>query len=172
MDAFIVESEDHYAHRQEAIVIEKGRLKPPILKREQYLKMAFFQYMIGNCDWSVSFKHNIEIIRLPNSEYHAIPYDFDYSGLVNASYATPHPMLPIDNVRDRLFQWKGKVDEDFSYNVDLMQDQIRKYKNMVEATDILTDASKSEMNEYLEEFTSIIEDPEGIQDLILKTRGK
>ena len=34
-----------------------------------------------------------------------VPYDFDYSGLVNAPYAAPPPILKLSNVRQR--QYRG-----------------------------------------------------------------
>jgi hypothetical protein len=34
----------------------------------------------------------------------AIPYDFDHSGLVNAFYAKPNPMLKISSVTERVYR--------------------------------------------------------------------
>src|SRR5262249_28674456 len=34
----------------------------------------------------------------------AVPYDFDFSGLVDAAYATVAPQLPIHNGKQRLFR--------------------------------------------------------------------
>jgi hypothetical protein len=36
--------------------------------------------------------------------YLTIPYDFDFSGLVDASYASPNPKLPIKRVTRRLYR--------------------------------------------------------------------
>ena len=33
-----------------------------------------------------------------------IPYDFDYSGMVDHDYAVPYELLPIHSVRDYLFR--------------------------------------------------------------------
>ncbi|HEY2378482.1 MAG TPA: hypothetical protein VGH98_21055 [Gemmatimonadaceae bacterium] len=62
-----------------------------------------FQYMIGNTDWSVAGQHNSELVT-SDSMYIPIAYDFDFSGAVNARYATPDSRLPIRRVRERLYR--------------------------------------------------------------------
>ena len=54
--------------------------------------LCLFEYMISNTDWNVSLLHNIKLIRKKDTkEIIVVPYDFDYSGLVNADYAVPNP---------------------------------------------------------------------------------
>jgi hypothetical protein len=66
-----------------------------------------FQYFIGNTDFSISGLHNVELLGLNNGMFVLpIAHDFDFSGAVNARYATVHPLLAtqIHTVRDRLFR--------------------------------------------------------------------
>ena len=65
--------------------------------------------MIGNTDWSMVYQHNVEMLYL-NSAAFAIPYDFDHSGIVNAYYAKPNPMLNIRSVRDRIYRGMCRKD--------------------------------------------------------------
>ena len=66
--------------------------------------MSVFQYMIGNTDWSIKALHNIKLITFDNSRRPIpIPYDFDQSGLVNASYTLPAEHLQIKSVRERVY---------------------------------------------------------------------
>ena len=79
------------------------------LQQEEHCstRNAFFQFMIGNTDFSTGLQHNEKLIFV---EGHAIPipYDFDMSGLVNASYSRVSQIgdtkLPITQVRDRLYR--------------------------------------------------------------------
>lgn len=68
---------------------------------------AFFQFMIGNTDFSTGYQHNEKLIFI-NKQAVPIPYDFDMSGLVNASYSRVSQIgdtkLPITKVRDRLYR--------------------------------------------------------------------
>ncbi|WP_445383093.1 hypothetical protein [Robiginitalea sp. IMCC43444] len=47
----------------------------------------FFQFMIGNTDYSTSKLHNEKLFYI-DEKILPVPYDFDMSGLVNAPYAT------------------------------------------------------------------------------------
>ena len=50
------------------------------------VRNAFFQYMIGNNDFSTYAPHNEKLL-FADKKIIPIPYDFDLAGLVNASYA-------------------------------------------------------------------------------------
>ncbi|MBO0931489.1 hypothetical protein J2I48_10815 [Fibrella sp. HMF5036] len=52
--------------------------------------MAVFEYMIGNIDWEVMYRHNVRLMNLPgsNNPPTPAPYDFDHAVIVDASYAT------------------------------------------------------------------------------------
>ncbi len=64
-----------------------------------------FQFMIGNTDFSFNGLHNGEIVSRPDgSAALPIAYDFDFSGAVNAPYATVDPRLSVKRVRDRIYR--------------------------------------------------------------------
>jgi hypothetical protein len=68
--------------------------------------------MIANHDWSLRAGpagkdccHNAELIGpFAAGSVVAIPYDFDFSGFVNAPYATPPDAIAIPNVRQRFYR--------------------------------------------------------------------
>lgn len=68
----------------------------------------FFQYLIGNTDFSVAYQHNEKLIFIPNKKAMPVPYDFDMSGLVNASYAivsgVNNQELDITKVTQRMYR--------------------------------------------------------------------
>lgn len=75
-------------------------------------RYALFQDMIGNHDWSMRAGpvgkdccHNAELIGpLAAGQTIPIPYDFDFSGYVNAPYATPPAQLDLTDVKERLYR--------------------------------------------------------------------
>ncbi len=71
------------------------------------VRNSFFQYMIGNTDYSTAYQHNIKLIFLEKTII-PVPYDFDMCGLVNTSYATVSQInnekLSIDNVKQRIYR--------------------------------------------------------------------
>ncbi|HXG99317.1 MAG TPA: hypothetical protein VNI79_02750 [Sphingomicrobium sp.] len=86
------------------------RLEPRAAARS-----ALFQYMIGNLDWSMKAGpagegccHNSRLFALPSARSGAadlltVPYDFDFSGLVNAPYAVPPDGSDV-SVRRRVYK--------------------------------------------------------------------
>jgi hypothetical protein len=82
------------------------------LNPQDAARYALFQHMLANHDWSMRAGpagddccHNAELIGplAPGSTI-VIPYDFDFSGYVNAPYATPPEPLHISSVRQRVYR--------------------------------------------------------------------
>lgn len=76
-------------------------------------RFMMFQYLIGNTDFEVlsgpqddECCHNVRVTALRDGDgpLLALPYDFDSSGMVDASYAAPHERLPIRSVTQRLYR--------------------------------------------------------------------
>ncbi len=103
----VIENETMLAQRNNAVVIKSDLFTPGDMNPTYMNRMALFNYMIGNTDWSVQMQHNIKILMsfdMPNSKGIPVLYDFDYSGLVNTYYAAPFEELPIKTVTDRYYQ--------------------------------------------------------------------
>lgn len=71
------------------------------------IRNEFFQFMIGNTDYSSGYQHNEKLLFL-NKNAVPIPYDFDMSGLCNTSYSVVSQIqgkeLPITEVTERLYR--------------------------------------------------------------------
>jgi hypothetical protein len=103
---FLIESDLELAQRIGAQVFEASHVHDLVTDASYMTLVSVFQYLIGNTDWSVWVRHNIAVLRStadPNVLF-AVPYDFDFSGAVNAPYAAPPPQLPIRSVRERLYR--------------------------------------------------------------------
>lgn len=100
----LIEHNEEFISRLSARVVEKGFVNSGGLDRDSYLKMVFFQYMILNTDWSVPNRHNLLITLAPGYDRLVpVPYDFDYSGFVDAPYSIPADVLPIKGVTEPYF---------------------------------------------------------------------
>ncbi|QDK77591.1 hypothetical protein EXU85_02865 [Spirosoma sp. KCTC 42546] len=67
--------------------------------------LAVFEYLIGNTDWSVPYRHNIRLLTLPTLKNPVpVPYDFDQAGIVEAFYALPSENIGITSVRERVYR--------------------------------------------------------------------
>jgi hypothetical protein len=101
---FVLEEPSALAARLGGRIMEQQGARPDDLDPYHRALMGVFQYMIGNTDFSIPALHNVELFFKPDGAIMPIAYDFDFSGAVNARYATPDPMLKIPNVRQRLFR--------------------------------------------------------------------
>jgi hypothetical protein len=90
--------------------VKAGELVPlQFLSPPDAARFAMFEHMIGNHDWSLRAGpkgsdccHNNELIgTLAPGQTIPIPYDFDFSGLVDTPYATPPAALDITDVTER-----------------------------------------------------------------------
>ena len=103
MFAFLVEDDDKVADRHAIKKYPSRRMSPLAVKDSSAINFTLFSYMIGNTDWSLAYQHNTEMF-FDGKRMIAVPYDFDHSGLVNAFYAKPNPMLKISSVTERVYR--------------------------------------------------------------------
>jgi hypothetical protein len=111
---FFTEHFDSLARRHGAVVVEPEQWDPREANPEELAIHDVFQYLIGNTDWSVIYGHNIVHIEQADGSVTAVPYDFDFSGLVNTEYAGPPPQLRIRSVRQRIY--RGFCFDDVDWN--------------------------------------------------------
>ena len=102
--AFITEDPERLARRLGGILDNSGGISPRDLASSQAGLLLLFQYFIGNTDWSLQTLHNATAILVQDTIF-PLPWDFDMSGAVDASYARPDPRLPIRSVRERVWVW-------------------------------------------------------------------
>ncbi len=104
--AFLIEPQEVMANRLDGRMIKSDMLSMRTVNREIMSRVALFQYMVGNGDYSVTGRHNLKILVLKAGQpsgFIPVPYDFDYTGLVNTHYAIPGESLGIKSVRERYF---------------------------------------------------------------------
>lgn len=158
--AIILEEENQMAQRNNCVLIKK-KIIPQETMRDAFLKMAVFEYLIGNTDWSVEYRQNIKLIAHDTtSSPIAVPYDFDLSGIVDAPYAKPAPELKMNSVRDRRF--RGYCIQDmkiFDSTIAFYNRLKNEIYNVFTGCSILKNAYVAETVKYLDKFYSTINNP-------------
>ena len=101
---------------------------------------AFFQFMIANTDYSTAYQHNEKLFFI-NKRIIPVPYDFDMSGLVDASYAVvsevQNETLSITSVTERMYRGFNRkesvlqqVRKEFLENKDKMLKDVDGYESL------------------------------------------
>jgi len=101
--AFFAEHFETLAERMGAELLPAQSFDATSLDLHAADKMALFQYMVGNTDWSIVNQDNVILIRFPDGKHVPVMFDLDMSGLVDAFYASPAPNLPIKTVKQRYY---------------------------------------------------------------------
>ena len=110
---FFIEAVDDMAKRNDLREFETQTLVPSAkINAHDGARFALFQYMIGNLDWSMTAApkgddccHNARLLTQKGKTDNLVPvpYDFDYSGLVDAPYAVPPVAVKLSSVRARYY---------------------------------------------------------------------
>ncbi len=168
--AFLIEDIDQLAQRMGGVEMDRTKLSPNMMKPEAVVLNDVFQYMIGNTDWSIPALHNMKLVKLndfsePNP--YPIPYDFDYSGIINTSYAIPHESLPIESVRERLFRGMCHSEEEYAQAFQVFTEKKDAIYQVYEEFDLLDEKFKKGMLDYLDDFYEIINNTSRVKREIL-----
>ena len=155
--AFVIEPVEILSRRLRGVVRDAKNTHPNACNNYYYNRMAIFQYMIGHTDWSIKALHNITLIEPePFAPSIPVPFDFDFSGFVDAPYALPAEHLPIKSVKERHFNGYCKPEQQFadafSYFLNL-KDTIN---HTITTFKYLPQAQRNELIRYTNEFFDII----------------
>lgn len=103
---FMIQDDESFSSMNNAKEIERF-IDYKVQDEKHRVINALFQYMIGNTDFSTVYLHNEKIFYV-DDKIVPVPYDFDMSGLVDASYAVVSQVrdevLPIEKVTSRLYR--------------------------------------------------------------------
>ncbi len=167
--AFLTENteelvERHGGRRNKTAVISQNAVD-----KDPMLKVALFQFMIGNTDWFIQNRHNLEFVVIPGHNLLVpIPYDFDYSGLVNAQYAAHHESLKLSTVTSRYYQGWCFTEEEVNEALEVFRQQKAKILSMPYQIQGLTEKSADQARAFLSGFFEVIENPKKLDNQIIK----
>lgn len=114
---------------------------------------AAFQYMIGNEDWNLSMNRNLKMVKPTDGrKWIPVPYDFDFSGLVNAPYAVPNTELGLNSIQERKYLGLPLSDPDLKYVFNYFKNKQADLYRVVDDCKYLNKTSRNEVIEYLDTF--------------------
>ncbi len=165
-DAFFVEDVDALAKREKCKELNNIKTNSELTDRKQMTLVNLFEFMIGNTDWSVPNNHNIKLLKSKKDSLQRpipVPYDFDYSGLVNAEYATPDPIMNVESVLTRVYRGFPRKMEELQEAILVFNKQKESIYALIKNFAPLSSRNKSEMTDYLDDFYKIINKPSEVK---------
>jgi hypothetical protein len=159
----LLEEEQQMADRNHDVLIKRV-VRPEQTDQGSFIKMAVFEYLIGNTDWSVQYQNTKVIAADSNAVPVAVPYDFDQSGLVNTPYAKPAQELELSSVKER--RYRGYCIEEMERfdEAITLYNRIKPdiYKLYTDCTLLDPKYVKTTL-QYFDEFYKIINDPSALK---------
>jgi len=152
--AILVEDTDEMAERLDGEVCDECYgLTPESFDADNLHLQALFQYMIGNTDWSLEMNKNVKLVRLNGNGLHVIvPYDFDFSGFVNAPYAVPDSKYSVRSVRERVWLGNNPDAEKWATTKAVFQSGKKEMVQKIFRCKGLGSEAKVEMADYIDSF--------------------
>lgn len=152
---FLIEPLEMLAKRTGMIQVKATRITQKYIKPRIMDRLALFNYMIGNYDWSVPGQHNVRILKSVDQSDQtgvAVPYDFDWSGFVNAYYAIPDENVGIESVKKRLFLGICREKEVFLRDLNVFNLKKEEVYRVINEFPYLKQRDKKDMTDYIDEF--------------------
>lgn len=167
--AFASEHESRFAVRNDLEFLDLPRISVSQLDGTYLNLTSVYQFFIGNTDFSpVAGKpdeeccHNYALYSDSSGRHFAVPYDFDWAGLVNAPYAVPNPRFRIRNVRQRIYRGRCANNDHLDDTIESFREHRDAIYAVIESLDPLTDATTKQVSRYVDEFYKIIDKPSHI----------
>ena len=154
--AFFIEPVELLAERIKAVEVTSLNVSQKNIIPRMMDRMAIFNYMIGNTDWSVPNQHNCKVLSSLNFTNSAlgmiVPYDFDYSGLVDADYAIPYEPLGLSSVRERRYVGICRSEDVFINALKEFSEKKEAFYKVINDFQLLDEKEKLKMINYLDSF--------------------
>lgn len=164
---FLVEDDELLAERIGGAVSDKRIWSPDSCDQKIVDIFSLFQFMIGNTDWWIHTRHNVDLVKIQDCEQLIpIPFDFDYSGMINTPYAIPSAQLPIIHVKDRFLKGSCYNASHFTEVIKLYNSKKQAVLSTMENADFLDKKYKKKSLKYIVEFYEIINDLESFSRYI------
>lgn len=170
---FFIEDDDDLARRMGGKVLNAANLSDEWFDPPMLFLSALFEYMIGNTDYNIETAHNIGVFATGGKGFlFPIPYDFDWSGLVNAPYAQPALHTGLTQVTQRWYQGPCPSDTVFNFVKQRFMSKKEIIKTEIESFNFLIRKEKKQMLNYIEKFYNELNYPARIKKMVQKTCRK
>jgi len=162
-----IEDDDDVAERMDGRIIDDTDITWAMIEPDSSTWLGLFEYMIGNTDMSVVAQHNVRSVETAAGKKRVVPYDFDYSGLVDTTYSVPFAGLNLVSVRDRLFRGPCRTPEELApYFAKLKELKPQIYALYDDLPDMSASYRKNARG-YLDEFYKMVDRPAEVKKNII-----
>jgi hypothetical protein len=180
---FLIEDIDDVAgrnHREELTATSK-QVSAAQLDARAAGRAAMLEFMIGNLDWDflaapagADCCHNSRFIAAKDATPATatavvpLPYDFDYSGLVDAPYAVAPESLRVNGVTDRLYRGYCVSSGEMPAVIEEFRGRRAEMMTLISDHPRLNPRFRAKAARFMDGFFAVLDDPARVQAQIIK----
>jgi len=155
--SFFIEPKENLEKRLKGSEYD-NMLTPYALDPDNFMKLSMFQYMIGNKDWFITTRQNMILIKPdnPDQNFIAVPYDFDFAGLIDADYTRPKGVKADKLASRRVYKGICFTEEEYEKAFDFFLRLRPDFRKIIAESEYLSRTSKHLLVSYINEFYSVI----------------
>jgi hypothetical protein len=167
--AFLIEDADAMGRRVDLSEIEVGarELNSAQIDAAALARFALFQFVVGNLDWEYfagpagdSCCHNAKLIgpKAARTNIIPVPYDFDFSALVGAPYASPPAGVTVSSAHERYYRGHCRANVHVPAAAAQLLEKRAAFAQIIAGEARLSTGSKRLMQDYLDDSFAILAD--------------
>lgn len=178
---FLIEDVDDLAHRTHltALDVQNGAVPSANLNPQAAVRVALFQYMISNLDWDMvsghageDCCHNGKLLATnaaARTDVVPVPYDFDYSGFVNAPYAVPPAQLTaVHNVVTRYYRGYCRNNDQLPAVIEEFRSHRAAIAALIAGEERLPEGRRRTAQNFIDAFYATLDDPRRVQSQLVE----
>lgn len=166
--AFFIEPEENMALRNHSEVIKTEDALPEDLRESHLTMLSLFEFMIMNTDFSIPLLHNIRTVKPDNSDrLIAVPYDFDWSEIINIPYRYNQFTIDEDKIPKRIYTGNCPTEKTIKEIVRFFNIYKNSIKKLNNEFDYLSEQTRKQNNDHISDFYKIINSPRQLRKNIL-----
>jgi hypothetical protein len=162
-EGFLIEPLELLLKRTNSVEVDPKFVRGGDVKEPDMDRVAIFEYLIANTDWRVKGGHNMKYIKSREdltTKVIPVPYDFDYSGFVNASYAFPQEWTSIKAVTEREYLgYCRQSDETLLQVINQFIENKEEIYSLINDFQLLSEKERKQLQRFAQGFYDEAENP-------------
>ncbi len=134
--------------------LEDIRISNDAVEEGVLLELSVFQHIIANSDWLVDIMHNLKVFGDEESpgDLIAVPYDFDFTGWVNADYAVVREDMGLEDIRDRAYLGPCRSEQEYRDVLDYYMEKKDIFIDTIKEFKYLESRNRRDLIRYIRSF--------------------
>ncbi len=166
---FFIEDKKHLADRIGRDILKFRNIKQYQILRSNVIVLSLFQFMIGNTDWDISRLHNIDLMAVnDHSMPVAIPYDFDWSAIIDHDYFVLDPQIDLSSKYKRRYKSYRWTDEELSAALIIFKELKSELNSLILNFEYLNKENRFKFLAYVNEFYDLISSKDDVKSFLIK----